>query len=99
MQATRLPPLGALQAFEAAAESGSFAKAAEKLFVTPAAISQKIRGLEEQLDTVLFERSKQGVSLTRVGQSYLIFIQEGLEKIRLGQQQIKQFIGYLPVFW
>ncbi|MEL0612157.1 LysR substrate-binding domain-containing protein [Marinomonas arenicola] len=91
MQATRLPPLGALQAFEAAAESGSFAKAAEKLFVTPAAISQKIRGLEEQLDTVLFERSKQGVSLTRVGQSYLIFIQEGLEKIRLGQQQIKQF--------
>lgn len=91
MKTTQLPPLGALLAFEAAAEQGSFAKAAEVLFITPAAVSQKIRGLEEQLDTSLFERSKQGVILTRVGQSYLIFIHEALEKIRQGQQQIKQF--------
>ena len=91
MQLTKLPSLGALIAFEAAAEHGSFARAADKLFITPAAISQKIQGLEQQLDVVLFERSKMGVKLTRVGQSYLTFVHEGLERIRLGQQQIKQF--------
>ena len=91
MPSSQLPPLGALLAFEAAAESGTFADAAKKLFVTPAAVSQQIRTLEQLLEVTLFERSKMGVTLTRVGQSYLIFIHEALEKIRLGQQQIKQF--------
>lgn len=91
MRSTQLPPLGALLAFEVAAESGSFASAANRLFVTPAAISQQIRVLEQQLDIVLFKRSKMGVKLTRAGQSYLVFIHEALEKIRLGQQQIELF--------
>jgi len=91
MTSTQLPPLGALLAFEAAAQSGSFTSAADRLFVTPAAISQKIRLLEQQLDIVLFERSKKGVKLTRAGQSYLVFIHEALEKIRLGQQQLEMF--------
>jgi len=91
MSPIQLPPLGALIAFEAAAEHGSFARAANTLFITPAAISQKIQVLEQHLGVVLFERSKMGVKLTRVGENYLTFIQEGLEKIRLGQQQIKQF--------
>lgn len=91
MKVQQLPPLGALLAFEAAAQAGSFASAAERLFVTPAAISQKIRLLEQQLDIVLFERSKKGVKLTRAGQSYLVFIHEGLETIRLGQQQLEMF--------
>lgn len=88
---SQLPPLGALLAFEAAAQSGSFTRAADRLFVTPAAISQKIRLLEQQLDIVLFERSKKGVKLTRAGQSYLVFIHEALDKIRLGQQQLEMF--------
>ena len=54
MKSARLPPLGALLAFEAAAQSGSFASAAKRLFVTAAAISQQIRALEQQLDIVLF---------------------------------------------
>lgn len=91
MRSKKLPPLGALLAFEAAAEYGSFARAANALFVTPAAVSQKIQVLERHLGVVLFERSKMGVKLTRVGQSYLVFVHEGLEKIRLGQQQTKQF--------
>ena len=91
MRSTKLPHLGALLAFEAAAESGSFAAAASRVFVTPAAISQQIRGLEQQLDIILFERSKAGVTLTRAGQSYWILIHEALEKMRLAQQQIQQF--------
>jgi len=91
MHSTQLPPLGALLAFEAAAESKSFAAAANRLFVTPAAISQQIRGLEQQLDIILFERSKRGVTLTRAGQSYWLQIHEALEKMRSAQQQIQQF--------
>ena len=44
--AYRLPPLGSLRAFEAAARHLSFKLAAEKLHVTPAAISQQIKGLK-----------------------------------------------------
>ncbi|RDE25362.1 LysR family transcriptional regulator [Motiliproteus coralliicola] len=91
MKTRQIPPLKALLAFEAAAEAGSFAAAAERLFVTPAAVSQQIKVLEQQLDIRLFERSKSGVRLTRAGQSYLVFIREALEKLRLGQQQIELF--------
>lgn len=52
----RLPPLRALQAFEAAARHLSFARAADELFVTPAAISQQIKLLEERLGVRLFRR-------------------------------------------
>ncbi|WP_421864271.1 LysR substrate-binding domain-containing protein [Motiliproteus sp.] len=91
MKTRQIPPLKALLAFEAAAEAGSFAAAAERLFVTPAAVSQQIKVLEQQLDIALFDRSKSGVRLTRAGQSYLVFIREALEKLRLGQQQIELF--------
>ena len=53
---SRLPPLRALQAFEAAARHGSFARAAAELFVTPAAISQQIKLLEDLLGLSLFRR-------------------------------------------
>ena len=44
-----LPPLSALRAFEAAARHVSFSKAAEELYVTPAAISHQIHALEQDL--------------------------------------------------
>ena len=45
----RLPPLSALRAFEAVARHLSFKRAAEELFVTPAAVSQQIKALESYL--------------------------------------------------
>ncbi len=51
-----LPPLRALRAFEAAARHLSFSRAAEELHVTPAAVSQQIKILEEYLGVVLFLR-------------------------------------------
>jgi LysR family glycine cleavage system transcriptional activator len=54
--ARRLPPLNSLKAFEAAARNLSFTKAAEELFVTQAAISHKIKLLEEHLSMKLFMR-------------------------------------------
>lgn len=51
------------------ADCGSFAKAAEKLFVSPTAIMKQINALEEHLALKLLERSPRGVSLTKAGQS------------------------------
>src|SRR5688572_3092408 len=53
-------PLNALRVFEAVASRLSFADAAEALHVTPAAVSQQIKSLEEYLQVQLFKRA--GVS-------------------------------------
>ncbi|WP_299969905.1 transcriptional regulator GcvA [uncultured Roseobacter sp.] len=65
--ADRLPPLTALRAFDAAARHMSFAKAAEELSVTPAALSFQIKSLEEHLGTALFRRLNRAVELTEAG--------------------------------
>lgn len=67
--ADRLPPLTALRAFEAAARHMSFAKAADELFVTPAALSYQIKSLETELGTQLFHRLNRAVSLTEAGRA------------------------------
>jgi len=63
----KLPPLGMLRVFEAAARLGSFSAAAEELHVTHSAVSHQIRALEEQLGFALFHREGRGVQLTLVG--------------------------------
>jgi DNA-binding transcriptional LysR family regulator len=50
---------------------GNFARAAEKLFITPSALSQSIAKLEDDLGLVLFDRSKNGASLSRVGRQFI----------------------------
>ncbi len=68
MPLRRLPSLSALRAFEAAARLGSFKAAAQDLNVTPGAISQHIRALEEDLGVSLFRREARAVTLTKDGQ-------------------------------
>jgi len=79
--ARRLPPLNALRAFEAAARHLSFAKAAEELSVTPAAVSQQIRSLEASLGVKLFRRLPRSVVITEAGQAGLVALREGFERI------------------
>ncbi|GAA3714590.1 transcriptional regulator GcvA [Oceanisphaera sediminis] len=72
----RLPPLNALKAFEAAARNLSFTRAAEELFVTQAAISHQIKGLEEYLGIKLFRRRNRSLLLSEEGQSYFLDIKD-----------------------
>jgi LysR family glycine cleavage system transcriptional activator len=76
-----LPPLSALRAFEAVARRVSFSRAAEELNVTPGAVSQQIRLLEELLGQSLFVRSKRSVALTEAATRMLPDIQAGLEAL------------------
>ena len=62
-----LPPLNALRAFEVAARLGGFLAAAEELGVTPGAVSQQVRILEDWAGVTLFERRSRGVRLTQDG--------------------------------
>jgi LysR family glycine cleavage system transcriptional activator len=77
----RLPPLRALLAFEAAARSGSFARAASELNVTPSAISHQIQTIETFLGLKLFRRTAGRVSLTRAGNAYWRRIESALQAI------------------
>ncbi|MBU2964519.1 LysR family transcriptional regulator [Amphritea sp. 2_MG-2023] len=60
-----------LQAFVAVAESGSFSRAAEQLFLTQSAMSKRILILEQQLNNRLFDRIGRTVSLTEAGRELL----------------------------
>lgn len=66
----RLPFLNGVRAFEAAARTGSFARAADELHVTPAAVSRLVHLLEERIGAVLFERKANRLVPTAAGQAY-----------------------------
>lgn len=59
-----------LQAFLCAADCGSFSKAANKLFNTPASVMNQINVLEKQIGVRLLERSNHGICLTAAGRSF-----------------------------
>ncbi|MDO4620454.1 MAG: LysR family transcriptional regulator, partial [Lachnospiraceae bacterium] len=52
-------------------EEKSLTKAAEKLFITQSALSQRISKLEEELETPLFQRTRDGLVLTDAGRVYV----------------------------
>jgi LysR family glycine cleavage system transcriptional activator len=56
--------LKSLQALELAAKTGSFAAAAELLAITPAAVGQRVKALEDYLGVTLLERGRAGISPT-----------------------------------
>jgi LysR family glycine cleavage system transcriptional activator len=78
----RLPPFKALRAFDAAARHPNLRMAAEELHVTPAAISQQIKSLEEMLGVMLFKRLPRGLELTEAGKAGLPKLREGLACLR-----------------
>ncbi len=78
-QDDRLPALNALRAFEAAARHLSFTRAADELNVTPGAISQQIRQLEEFAGAPLFRRTGRQVLLTDSGQAALPMLTHAFE--------------------
>ena len=77
----QLPALNALRAFEAAARHLSFKNAADELNVTPAAISQQVKSLEEYYGVTLFRRLTRALRLTDAGQSVLPLLRDGFDKL------------------
>lgn len=92
-QKNNLPPLAALQAFEAAARLGSFTAAAGALDSTQPAISQHVHRLEADLGVPLFERQPRGVRLTRSGQQLYEAVADGLSRLTQGYTEARQHSG------
>jgi LysR family glycine cleavage system transcriptional activator len=88
--ARRLPPLNGLKAFEAAARSESFTRAAKELNVTQGAISHQVKALEERLGLKLFHRERQRLILTEAGRDYLAVIRDALDQIAVGTERLLQ---------
>lgn len=74
-----LPHLVYLQAFEAAARHLSFTRAAAELNCTQAAISQRVRGLEQYFGRPLFQRHANGLELSSAGKAYLPGVSQALD--------------------
>jgi LysR family transcriptional regulator, glycine cleavage system transcriptional activator len=74
-------PLNALRVFEAVATRLSFSEAAEALSVTPAAVSQQIKALEEYLQIPVLRRNGRKVELTPEGAKLLPGVRSGLDSL------------------
>lgn len=61
-----------LRYFISVAEGGGFVRASAALRIAQPALSRQIHDLEEELDVLLFERSRRGASLTVAGECFFI---------------------------
>ena len=86
----QLPPLNALRAFEAAARSESFTRAAEELCVTQGAVSHQVKALEATLGIKLFNRERQRLVIADAGREYLNVVRDALDRIAAGTERVLQ---------
>ena len=77
-----LPPLSALRAFAALAETGSFTRAGAALNVSHAAVSQQVRALEERLGVPLLPRDGRRGALTPEGERLAAALETAFDGIR-----------------
>ena len=83
----RIRSLNAIVYFEAVARHARLTTAAEELHVTPSAVSQRIRALEESLGTALFRRLKRRLILTEEGERFYGSVSEALGIVRRAEQR------------
>ena len=105
MKTKRLPPLNSLQAFEAAGRYESFLEAATEQSVTSGSVSRHVRLLESYLETELFVRRSNGVTLTSAGKQYAEEVSGIFRDLRTATDRVRKpspdraiVISTLPIF-
>lgn len=71
-----------IECFIRSAEVGSFAEAARRLSLTPAAVGKNVAGLEARLGVRLFQRSTRSLTLTEAGQRFLAEVRDSFQTIQ-----------------
>jgi len=84
-----LLPLSGFRTFESAARHLSFARAAEELRVTPAAVSHQVRTLEEYLGVKLFLREGKGLALTGAGEALLPDLRVAFDRLESALDRVR----------
>lgn len=86
----RLTRLNALRAFEATARLGSYVSAANELAVTPAAVGQQVRMLEEHFGSALFARQGKKLVLTDAARAVLPDIQDAFDRLAQATNRLRE---------
>lgn len=71
-----------IECFIRSADVGSFAEAARRLSLTPAAVGKNVAGLEARLGVRLFQRSTRSLTLTEAGQRFLAEVRDSFQTIQ-----------------
>jgi LysR family glycine cleavage system transcriptional activator len=87
---SRLPPLSAIRAFEAAARHGSFTRAAEELGMTQAAVSYQVKLLEDRVGTPLFLRQPRRVVLSEAGKRLAPAVAEAFQRLNAAFASLRE---------
>ncbi|AKV04256.1 Transcriptional regulator, LysR family [Labilithrix luteola] len=83
-----IPRLDGVEQFLLVAELGSFSAAARRLGVSPSAVSQAVRQLEQRLGAALLHRTTRSVSLTEAGSRYLASASSALEALEAANEAV-----------
>jgi LysR family transcriptional regulator, glycine cleavage system transcriptional activator len=86
----RLTHLNALRAFEATGRLGSYVRAAVELGVTPAAVGQHVRQLEERFGSALFERQGKRMMLTEPARAALPDIKDAFDRLAQAADRLRE---------
>lgn len=80
--------IGTLRTFLAAAETGSFSGAAQRVHASPSSVTERIKQLEYRLGARLFDRDKRGCRLTPAGQKFLRPASQAVRAIEIGRHEV-----------
>lgn len=92
----QLPSIDNLRCFVAAAQSLNFRSAARAVNLTPAALGQRIKQLEDQLGAPLFNRTTRSVALTAAGLALLPVARRTIESASECERAVRGDIERLP---
>lgn len=84
----RLPPLNALRVFHAVAQHKSIRQAADELLVTPQAVGQQIKLLEDTLQVTLFERKGRSIEPTEAAILLSHYVKAGFDEFAEGVRRV-----------
>jgi len=79
-----------LDAFVEVARRGSVSRAAEALYVTQPTLTARLKGLEQELDAVLFVRSQRGMRLSDAGRAFLPYAERTVDTIGSGRRLLSE---------
>ncbi|HEX6290010.1 MAG TPA: LysR family transcriptional regulator [Herpetosiphonaceae bacterium] len=82
-----------LECFRVVAREGNVTRAARKLYITQPSLSRQIQKLEDELGAPLFDRSKRGMRLTAVGETFLQYVERGFDQFEAGRQAVRDLLG------
>src|SRR4051794_13201757 len=82
--------LAQIEGFLEVAQRANLSRAAEALFVTQPALTARIRALEAEVGSPLFQRGRRGMALTDAGRAFLPYAERAVRALRDGASAVER---------